>query len=68
MSQRDPATALKRSKPTPKQRVLKKYPNAYLWRWQRIKFYGVEIDTPSPQTLGQGNTPAAAWAEAAKSI
>jgi len=53
---------------TPKERVLKKYPNAYLWRWQSIKFFGVEIDGPFQQTLGQGKTPQAAWAEAARNI
>lgn len=53
---------------TPKQRVLKKYPKAYLWRWATVKFYGVEIDEPRPETLGQGDTPAKAWAEAARSI
>lgn len=53
---------------TPKQRVLKKWPQAYLWRWQNIKFYGVEVDTPSPQTLGQGISPQKAWAEAARNL
>jgi hypothetical protein len=53
---------------TPKQRVLKKYPHAYLWRWQSVTFYGVEIDTPSQRTLGQGTSPAQAWREAAMSI
>jgi hypothetical protein len=53
---------------TPKQRVLKKWPQAYLWRWQSIKFYGVEVDTPSPQTLGQGISPQKAWAEAARNL
>ena len=53
---------------TPRQRVLKTYPQAYLWRWQRVKFYGVEIDTPSPNTLGQGTSPQQAWAEAARNL
>jgi hypothetical protein len=53
---------------TPKQRVLKKWPQAYLWRWQKVRFYGVEIDTPQPETLGQGTTPQAAWADAATRI
>ena len=53
---------------TPKQRVLKRYPEAYLWQWQRVKFYGVEIDTPGPRTIGQGDSPQKAWADASTNL
>ena len=53
---------------TPKKRVLKKWPQAYLWSWQSISFYGVEVDGPFAQTLGQGTSPQKAWAEAARNL
>ena len=53
---------------TPKQRVKKKFPQSYLWSWQGKSFFGVEIDKPSPETLGCGETAAKAWAEAANNI
>ena len=53
---------------TPKQRVLKKWPKAYLWRWQEIEFYGVESNNLDQRTLGQGTSPRAAWIDAARNL
>lgn len=51
---------------TPKQRVLKRYPKAYSWRWDN-GLCGIEIDNPA-NTLGVGSSYKEAWAEAAESI
>lgn len=56
-------------KPTPKQRVLKKYPGAWLWL-QPQELYQVmpRRAHSADQSLGCHETPRGAWADAARRI
>lgn len=52
---------------TPKQRVLKKYPSAYLFKWTApaIRY---TVKKCWYYSFAAGNTPRVAWANAAKKI